>query len=504
MELQEQQPQISEQHIAALDIGSNSFHFVLARVIDDQLQILHSEKHQVKLADGLDDNQILNQASMDRGIEALSKLASIVGNITQENFRIVATYTLRAAKNAKQFLAQATAVFPYDIEVISGHEEARLIYQGVSHYLPPDSKRLVLDIGGGSTECIIGKGEKVFTLDSMNIGCVSIAKKFFKDEKISKSNFSRAITHASLIIEAIRPRFLKVGFESVVGTSGTIKSIYNIANFGEEVPQPLTLEQLYQIRTELLSFKRFDDIEIDGLKPQRQHIICSGLAVLIALFEVFNIKSLDFCDYSLREGVLFEQLEEKLNADVHQRTTNSLIARFNIDSAQIDRVSSLAISLFSQVKTDWKLSKNYQTLLQWAAQLHEIGIDINPSGFHKHGRYIIENTDLPGFNQEQTNAVAWLVGCHRKKIQLLEEQQWYLFKEKKLYKLLIILRVACLLTKQRQLSDLPDAKLSIKDKTLTLSLQEEWLVNNPLMLMDLEKEQALLNVLDIELELIEI
>lgn len=486
--------------IAALDIGSNSFHFVLARIIDDHLQILHSEKHQVQLANGLDQDNNLSQEAIERSLKTLETLANITQPLTADNFRIVATYTLRKAKNAHHFLRQAAEIFPFDIEVISGHEEARLIYQGVSHYVSSDEKRLIIDIGGGSTECVIGKNEQTFILDSLEMGCVSFAHSYFTEGKISKKSFEHAILHASLEIEAVSARFSKVGWKSVIGTSGTIKSIYQIINFDNELPQPINLKQLHQLRDELISYKHVDKISIKGLKENRRSIICSGLAILIALTEVLNIKEIDLCTYALREGVLFEQYQQKLTGDVHSRTVSSLLTRFNADTEQATRVTDLASDLFKQVKDSWSLGgKHYASLLTWATSLHEIGLNINASGFHKHGRYIIENADLAGFNQEQVQAIAWLVGNQRRKIQAVDEFSWYLFKPIKMLKTLVLLRLACLLSKQRQLTDFPEIKIKAKDNKVSLQFPDHWLIDYPMLCADLQQEQSLLTNIEMSL-----
>ena len=489
-----------ENCIAALDIGSNSFHFVLARIVDQNLQILHSEKYSVKLADGLDQENMLSKAAINRGLAVLSQLADMAEQLTTDNFRIVATYTLRKAKNAHQFLSQAQKILPFDIEVISGHEEARLIYQGVSHYVASDTKHLVLDIGGGSTECIVGKNNKITFLDSIDMGCVSFSRSYFPEGDISDTAFKHAVLHASLEIEAVASGFTRPGWQTAYGTSGTIKSIYQIINYGQELPQPIQLSQLYQLRSQLIAAKHVSNININGLKDARIDVICPGLAILIALMEVLRIKELDYCDYALREGVLFGLLDQKLSSNIHNRTITSLMTRFNVDVEQIERVKTVAKQLFKQLKEPWQLSgKHYENLLYWAISLHEIGLDINPAGFHRHGRYIIENADLAGFNQEQVQALAWLVGSQRRKIQALDNMSWFLIKPLKLASILVIFRIACLLNKKRQLANLPDIKLSTKHGQLFCHFPKTWLAENPLIVADLHQEQQQLKAINIEL-----
>ena len=497
---------IPENNLAALDIGSNSFHFVLARVVDNNLQILHSEKYQVKLASGLDEDDILDQTAIDRGLQTLSDLAITAAKLNADNFRVVATYTLRQAKNARAFLQAAAEVFPFDIEIISGHEEARLIYQGVAHYSPPDEKRLVIDIGGGSTECVIGKNYDVLNLSSVNIGCVSFKRRFFSDDTITAQAFDRAILFARMEIEALVNRFRKTGWQQALGTSGTIKSIYQIINASNnaenELPRPIKLSDLNALKQQLIEFGHTDNIELANLKESRKAILCPGLAILIALVDMLKITEIDYCDYALREGVLCEQLEQQLDHDSRARTITSLQSRFNVDTEQADKVATSALAMFDAVNSRWQLpKKNYRDLLNWSIQVHEIGLDINPSGYHKHSKYILQNADLPGFNQEQMQALAWLVGNQRKKINSLEENNWYLLNQTSVNKILVLMRLSVLLSQQRQLSPSPIVELKVDENSVTLTFEQNWLNEKPLIYADLQLEQEYLQNLAIELKI---
>ena len=504
---------IPDNYLAALDIGSNSFHFVYARLINNNLQILHSEKYRVKLADGLNSNNILDKNAIERGVDTLTRLASTVVKLSPNNFRVVATYTLRQAKNAQVFLDAAAKVFPFDIEIISGHEEARLIYQGVAHYSPPNEQQLVIDIGGGSTECVIGQQHQVKTLTSINIGCVSFHQRFFLDNKITDKQFSKAIKAAKIEIAPILKRFKKVGWQNTIGTSGTIKSLYNIinANTGindilnkqvakKSLATPINAVQLQQLKQQLIKFGDIDNVKLKALKDNRREVLCSGLAILIALMESLAISELEYCSYALREGVLYEQLQLREKGDIKQRTVNGLQQRFSIDTDHADNVKALALSLFNQCTATWHITANvYANLLQWAAQLHEIGIDINSSGYHKHGRYILNNADLAGFNQEQQQALAWLVGSHRKQIASTQDQHWYLLNENTLIKVCVLLRLAVLLNQQRQLSDTPTPVIMASNNTLQLVVTKQWLLERPLVDSDLSIEQQALASIDINL-----
>ena len=349
-----------------------------------------------------------------------------------------------------------------------------------------------------------GKNEKISILDSLNIGCVSFNQCYFPDGEISAKAFKHAILHASVEIEAISARFEKVGWKQAVGTSGTIKSIYNIINADNEFPQAITLKQLHALKDTMIAAKHVDNLSINKLKEARRPVICPGLAILIALMEVFAIKELQHCDYALREGVLFDQLEQKLNHDIYQRTITSLMVRFNVDVEHVERVNQTAEHIFKQVKEPWGLSgKHYQKLLNWAVALHEVGIDINSSGYHRHGRYIIENADFAGFNQEQVQALAWLVGNQRRKIKPPDDCSWFLMKPLKLVSILVILRLACLFTKQRVDFETLAIKINVNKDILNCKLPTGWLDENPIIAAALEQEITQLKVINIELNIAE-
>ena len=489
-----------ERYLAALDIGSNSFHYVYARLSKNNLQILHTEKYQVKLASGLDEHDVLSEEAIIRGVASLENLLSSTKNLSADNFRVVATYTLRQAKNANAFLQAAKQVFPFDIEIISGHEEARLIYQGVAQNSDSNVQQLIVDIGGGSTECVIGQQFNVTTVASLNVGCVSLQKTFFPDEIINNKRFNQAIKEAKYQLESIVSRFKKKGWQQAVGTSGTIKTIYHIINAHEGINKPITRQQLQQLKTTLIKTASSKKIKLTGLKENRRDILCSGVAILIALLDMLAIKSLDYSSQALREGVLFEQLDAIRFDDIRQRTVNSLNTRFTIDQIQADNVCQLALAFFHNISKKINISSpNYRLLLQWAAKIHELGVDINPSGYHKHGEYILNHADLAGFNQEQQQALAWLVGNQRKKIMPAEKLDWYLLDVKMLSVLMIILRLSVLLNQQRQLNERPPVELSYQKSTIELTCPKNWLIERPLVDTDLFHEQQYLAKIAVKL-----
>ena len=494
----------TQDYYAALDIGSNSFHFVLARLVENHLQILHSEKYSVQLAKGLNKDLILSESAISRALVVLEKLATTTAHIKTEQFRAVATFTLRQANNSGKFLKAAAKVFPFTIEIISGHEEARLIYQGVAHHRQTNDKQLVIDIGGGSTECIIGEGYKINQLDSLNIGCVSFRQRYFPNGNISSEAFEQAIKAASHEVDAIAKRFKKCGWQQVIGTSGTIKAIARIINAGNNIPRPFNLNELKALKKQLVTFNHTSEIYIEGLKENRREVICSGVAVLIAVMQCLEIDRIEYCQYALREGVLFEQLENAEHNNVRQRTIDNFIQRFNIDRNQIGMVDNVAMTLFKQSRKRWRLKESiYQDLLHFACQLHEIGIDINASGYQKHGQYILEQADLAGFNREQQRALAWLVGNQRKKITPIITGHWYLLSPQKLYRLCILLRLSVLLNQQRKNEDDEVFIIECNTKKVTLFIKGQWLIERPVIDTELFYEAKAINKLGYKLTIVE-
>lgn len=490
----------SIQYFAALDIGSNSFHFVLARQIAEHVQIIHSEKYKVKLASGLDSDNYLDNAAIMRGIATLTSLCSATSQLSPENFRVVATYTLRKAKNINEFLTTAATVFPFDIEIISGHEEARLIYCGVNYHTESNKQRLVVDIGGGSTEFIIGKKDTIKTLASLTMGCVSFTKQFFNNDEITTQQFNLAIKAATVETKSIVKRFKKVDWQECIGTSGTIKAIYQVINHEQHIKKPITLEQVLAFKSQLIACGNVSQIQIPGLKSSRVGVICAGVSILIGLMNALDITSVDFCKYALREGVLFEQIENLASNNTRARTVQSLAHRFNTDHIQTERVTTMGDMFFSQLRTAWGLNKKiYHELLKAAMTLHEIGLDINPSGYHKHGQYILTYADLAGFNQEQQQALAWLVGNQRKNIAHLPNEQWHVLSPHLLTKLLVILRLSILLTQQRTQEEKVLQAIEGTNHSIALHFNSSWITQRPIIEAELIAEQEKLKVHKIDL-----
>ncbi len=487
--------------IAALDLGSNSFHLVVARVVADSLQIVHKVKQKVRLADGLNSENLLSEEAIERGLETLRVMAHSLKGFEPDTVRIVATHTLRRATNAKQFIKRAKAILPYPIEVISGIEEARLIYNGVAHTHHDRGQQLVIDIGGGSTEFIIGDGIKPKLCRSLQMGCVSYTKRFFGNGEIKAKYFEKAITCAEQELELVEEKYRKLGWVECIGTSGTIRTLVSLCNANSEsADNAITLKQLKQLMKQCISAGHIDKLDFPDLVEDRRPVLCAGLAVLIAAFEAFNIDNLQLSPAALREGVLYQMEDALEHADIRERTAKSLVARYDVDTAQALRVLNTCMSFCDAVRKPWKLScKNENSLLSWAAMFHEVGLQINSRGVQRHSAYIIQNVDMPGFNQEEQELLATLVRFQRKKIKLNEFPEWSQFEQGDVAKLLCILRLSVLLNIKRQENLVPDIGIAVSKKDITLTFPEGWLSKKPIITADLEREQTYLQALDLRL-----
>lgn len=495
------EPRESSQ-VAALDIGSNSFHLVVARIVAGSVQILHKVKQRVRLADGLDADGNLTPESMQRGLTTLGVIAESIQGFEPDSVRIVATYTLRKANNARDFIKAARLILPYPIEVIPGTEEARLIYSGVAHTNQDEGRRLVIDIGGGSTEFVIGDGYEPVCLSSLPMGCVSYTKRFFKGGELKAKSFQRAITSAQQQLEKIDKKFPRVGWKTCTGTSGTIKIISILCQkLGEESGNPLIdLPKLNQLIKLCCKAEQVEKLELEGVTTERKPILAAGIAVLVAAFKSLGIESMEYSPAALREGVLYEMEEQLTHPDIRERSAESLATRYDVDIEQAKRVLLVAMELFEKTKKEWKLkSKEFKNILGWAALLHEVGLQINSRGVHRHSAYVLQNSELPGFNQEQQNLLATLARFHRKRIRTAEIPEFLDFDEQSVYKLIAILRLAVSLNIKRQDGILPDIGVKVDKQKITLTFPKEWLEQKPIFKADLEREVEEVSALGIEL-----
>lgn len=483
------------QRVAALDIGSNSFHLVVARIVAGAVQIVHRVKQKVRLADGLVDGR-LDDAAMQRGLNTLSVIAESLKGFEPDSVKIVATHTLRKAKNAHNFLVHAKRVIPYPIEIISGTEEARLIYSGVAHTQHTDGKRLVVDIGGGSTEFIIGEGFDEYLCRSIQMGCVSYTKRFFSNGEIKAKAFDRAVTAAQQALELIDARYRKMGWQMCIGTSGTIKAIMQLCQESPDKESPVTLKQLKALKAQAIAAKHTDNLDFDRLSDDRRPVFAGGLAILIAIFKSLDIDAMHFSSAALREGVLYQMSEALKHNDIRTRTAQSLATRYDVDTQQAARVHAIGNALFDAVADEWKLrDPALKTMLGWAALLHEVGLQINSRGLQRHGGYILQNVDMPGFNQEEQQLLALLVRFQRKKIRVEDIPAFDVFNNDDVIRLLVLIRIAVLLNIKRQEDFLPPFDIGCTKTEVAIHFPAEWLTTKPVFKADFEQENDYLKAI---------
>jgi exopolyphosphatase/guanosine-5'-triphosphate,3'-diphosphate pyrophosphatase len=490
-------PTFSE--IAAVDLGSNSFRLQLARVVDDHLIFHDSLREVVRLGAGLSEDKTLSDEALNRAIDCLNRFGERLRGLPPQAVRAVATNTFRVAKNAPQLLKAAQSALGFPIEIIAGREEARMIFVGVSHSLPKaEHKRLVIDIGGGSTEFIIGEGLEPIEMESLYMGCVSYSLRYFPDGKITEEAFERAQIAAATEIQTISKNFKSKHWQEAVGSSGTARTLGEVLRLNGLTDGAVTLEGLYQLRQLLVKSKEFKKIELNGLSTDRSAVISGGLAIMLAAFEGLNIDKLTVANSALREGVLYELLGRMQHDDTRDSTVNSFMRRYHVDREQVKRVQLMALVLLSQV--EHKLSMDVAVAKQhliWAAKLHEIGVSIAHGGYHKHSAYIIENADMPGFSKMEQEALGFLVRAQRRSLTKMEMP---LLSEDRTV-LVMIFRLAVLFHRNRLDITAPELNLAWHKAGFGLDVEPGWLAKNPLTDAELASEIVYWKDLNIDLSL---
>lgn len=491
--------------IAAIDLGSNSFHMIVARIMNGSIQVLSRLKQKVKLAEGLDEHAVLSQDAIERGVNCLALFAERLQGFAPENVNVVGTYTLRRAVNNDEFLRQAAKVFPYQINIITGQTEAKTIYAGVCHTQPEKGRKLVVDIGGGSTEMIIGDDFTPIVAESRHMGCVSFASKYFQQGNISKENFEKAYQSAVNKIEDLGWEYRNLGWQSVLGSSGTIKTVHQVIAATLDPNGIITKARLEDLIEQTLRASHFDELNIIGLNPERVDVFVPGLAILSAVFDVFHIDHMRYSDGALREGVIYSLEKNFQVADIRARTAWGLTEQFDIDTDQAHRTAGSA-NLLAHQYTKWakpELAEEMQGILLWAARLHEVGIVINHKGMQKHSAYILQNMELPGFDREQQRLLALLVRLHIGAFKANDLIKFARYDEQDVLALIRLLRLAVILNKSRQATE-KTQKITLKThRTFTdwvLEFESGYLDRNPLIWNELRQESNGLK--DLELGLV--
>ncbi|MFN0009613.1 MAG: exopolyphosphatase [Planctomycetota bacterium] len=491
----------SPETVAAVDLGSNSFHLVVARRVEDDLQILDRSRERVALAEGLDEKKRLSDEAQTRALECLSRFGERLRGMPRDAVRAVGTSALRVARNAHVFLGRANEALGHPVEIIPGAEEARLIYLGVAHDISGNGHlRLVVDIGGGSTECILGRRFDAKRTDSLHMGCVHWSLRFFPDGVLSEEAMNRAVIAARLEVRSLEAPYRAAGWEECLGASGTIVNIESILRENGWSDGGITDKGLRRLRKAIAAAGHIGRLELPGLQPDRMSVIAGGVAILSAIFEGLGLERMRASQGALREGVLYDLLGRIRHEDVRFRTIRSLAERFGVDREQGERVRSTAHDLFTQVAKDWDLShEEDERMLAWASRLHELGLAISFSGHHKHGAYLVENSQMPGFSREDQIALASLIGSHRRKPTTERMEALPPALQKSTLRLCLLLRLAVLLNRGRSADAAPRLEMRVKKSGYELRFPAGWLEANPLLRADLEEEERLLRALAIDI-----
>ncbi|MEW6416251.1 MAG: exopolyphosphatase [Pseudomonadota bacterium] len=473
--------------LAAVDLGSNSFRLEVARVAGDQLYPLDSLKETVRLAGGLGADKTLDEATQARALACLHRFGERLRGLSPEAIRCVGTSALRVARNADVFIPKAEIALGHPIEIVAGREEARLIYLGVAHSLPasPD-RRLVVDIGGGSTEFIIGTGLKPHERESLHMGCVNFSKRFFDTGVLDKATFRAAETAARVEVERIAREFSRANWQQAVGSSGTARALREILELNGWSARGITADGLAALRAHMLKVGHVDALDLPGLSRDRRPVIAGGFAIMAGLFAELGIEQMDVAETAMREGILYDLLGRFHKQDMREATVDEFMRRYHIDTQQAARVKRIALKLHAAAGG---CDENDLLYLDWAARLHEIGLSVSHSGYHKHSGYILENADMPGFSRTEQARLALLARAQRGALVKLPAFASGAVSERD-RRLVWLLRQAVILCRNRSEPRLPDLQAEANGKRFRLSLPEGWLERRPLTRRALEDEAA--------------
>lgn len=473
--------------LATVDLGSNSFRLQVSRVVDDQLYTLDSLKETVRLGAGLTPDKYLDEDTQERALAAMARFGERLRGFASGQVRVVGTNTLRVAKNAPAFIQKAEELLGFPIEIIAGREEARLIYIGAAHSLPATrEKRLVVDIGGGSTEFIIGSQYKALVTESLPLGCVSYSLRYFDDGKLSKSNFRDAILAARSEIQRIVHLFGPAEWQLAVGTSGTARALRDVLEINDYSAADITLAGMEHLKEELLHFGSIKSVDLNGLKADRTPVLPGGLAVMLAVFEELSIEKMTVADGALRDGVLYDLLGRQRERDMRDSTVTQFKRRYHVDMEQANRVTHLAERLFKMLSGP-QPDPDWLKRLHWGGILHEIGLTIAHTAYHKHSAYILQNADMPGFSKREQTDLATIVLGHRGDMGKMLPY----VTEPMLWHAVVALRLAVLFYRRRLNLALPE-RLELKPhpKGFELAVDGNWLADNPLTAQAIRHEVA--------------
>ncbi len=488
---------------AAVDLGSNSFHLLVARREHGEWRVLDRIREMVRLGGGLDSDGNLDPQVQRSALACLSRFGQRLRGIPVKHLRAVGTQTFRRLKHADEFLLAAEVALGYPVDIIAGREEARLIYLGVTQWVAGDQqKQLVLDIGGGSTELIIGEEFEPVEMESLQFGCVSVTNRYFADGNISEKGLSRAQYAVAVELQEMQSTYRKAGWQTAIGSSGTIRSAATICELNGWCRNGITSQALKKLRQTALSFGTISDIKIHGLSEDRQPVFIGGLAILLACFEALDINELVISPYALREGLLQDQLGRLEHRDPRDKAVKALMARFAADPAQVARVRRTALDLFDQLSPAHKLGNAHREMLGWATELHEIGLGLSHVSYQQHSAYLVEASDMAGFSRQEQLFLAALVGFQRRDVPKDYAARLPRRLHEALRITLLCMRLCWIFCRTREDEAIPNFSITLEADRVCLTLSANWMENHPLTIADLEDEELVLRTIGLQLDLV--
>ena len=486
-----------EDPLAAIDLGSNSFHLIIAKSEFGELRPVHALAEKVQLGE-TSGAAMLTSGAISRGLTCLERFKQLIDSTTPVKIRVVGTNALRRAKNRQDFIEPAEQILGAPIDVIYGREEARLIYLGVAHTLSDDEDtRLVVDIGGGSTEFILGRRFEPIRLESLQMGCVSFGQAFFPDGNISKERFEAAYHRARIEISHIKRNYQKNLWAEAVGSSGTLRAIETLITAAGWRDDGIDRDSLAQLQRLLLTFNRIDDIDLPGLSETRKGVVTAGLAITLGIFDGLQIPLMRTSAGALREGVIYDLLGRFSHEDVRNRSVSAMQQRYSVDQRIADLVTQRVTILAEATKEHWGLQVDDIELLKWAGALHEIGVAISQKNYSQHSAYLVLNTDLPGFAQQDQEVMATLItGLKGKpRSELLDGVAKR--KRRSVARMMVLLRLAVMLKHVEALEEIPDLSVSADESSLTLAFPQSWGEDHPLTVWEIEQSGAAMEKLGV-------
>jgi exopolyphosphatase/guanosine-5'-triphosphate,3'-diphosphate pyrophosphatase len=479
---------------AAVDLGSNSFRMHIGRFDGDAMRIIKSAREPIRLGAGLDADGNLTAAAIQNAITALTRFRIILNQYSLDGVRVVATNTMRIARNAPQFIPELEKSIGYPIEIISGEEEGRLIYMGVAKVLAnPSESRLVIDIGGGSTEVILGRGQEIIKVGSFSVGTVKQSLSFFPEGRMSRESFEASILSARSHFEDAAPHYLSGQWKQVYGSSGSLRSIAEVLERNRIGDGTLSLKNLESVQELCIEAGQIDQLALTGIKPERTAMVVGGLAILIGVMKELHIEQVQTIEAGLRMGVIWDLHLRATRHDRREQAVQNLSTTFHVDVSRARSVAELAQIMFAQLKPG---SEIYKQQLIWSATLHEVGLVVSETGYHKHGAYLVEYADMPGFTTREQRNMSKLILSQKGNLRKVQE----LLQEADFAKAVLAFRLAVLFMHTRLELSLADVRVKMKSR-IELEIKGDWLLQHPTLSYWLDKEREAWSEINVDFAL---